>query len=53
LSDIGTVADGHEALQVERELLASRPELERSAAHRLGQYDESLLEIELVRVDRG
>jgi hypothetical protein len=52
LSNVGTVADRHEALQIERELLAAGPQLQRSASHRLGQHDEGLLEIEPVHIDR-
>src|SRR5262249_21259283 len=51
LSNVGTVAHGHEALQVECKLLTAASQLERSACDRLGQSDPRLLEIEPIHVD--
>ena len=52
LPDVGTVANSHKALQVERKLLAADPQLQRSASERLGQSNPSLLDIEPVPIDR-
>src|SRR5437899_1667819 len=52
LPDVRTVANGDEALQVERHLLPAHASLQRAAPQRFGVRDESEAEIQLVLVDR-
>src|SRR2546426_3434526 len=52
LPDVRTVANGDEALQVERHLLPADARLQRAAPERVRVRDESEAEIQLVLVDR-
>ena len=51
LPDVRTVANGDEALQVERHLLPADASFERAAPERVGVCDETEAEIQLVLVD--
>ena len=52
LADVGTVANRHEALQVESKLLATYPQLQRPVAYRLGERDKRQFQVEPVLIDR-